>query len=84
MVNIGSKNALFGCFGQQIGKTIVMFKISTLEFVLLQKLAQKKKSLNLIPKLLDLSLFGLEFYNTNVIIEISALDFALLQLFMKE
>ena len=37
----GTKNALFECFGQQFWKTIVIFEISILEFVLLQSLMQK-------------------------------------------
>ena len=36
-----TKNALFGCFGQEFWKIIVIFEISTLGFVLLQSLVQK-------------------------------------------
>ena len=42
-----------------IGKTIVI--ISVLDVVLLQSLVQKKKSLNLVPKLPDLDIFVPEF-----------------------
>ena len=52
-----------------------MFKISTLEFVLLQKLVQKQNSLNLGPKMTYLGIFGLEFENNIIIFEISALNF---------
>ena len=41
----GTKNALFGCFGQQFQKTIVIFEISALQFTLLQSLMQKIKAL---------------------------------------
>ena len=37
----GTKNALFGCFGQQFWKAVVIFEISTLQFPLLQSLVQK-------------------------------------------
>ena len=56
----GTKNVLFRCFTQQFWKTIVIFEITALEFALLQSLLQKKKSLNLEPKMPDLRYFGLE------------------------
>ena len=37
--------------GLQFESTIVIFEISVLEFVLLQSLVQKQKSLNLVPKM---------------------------------
>ena len=37
----GTKNALFGCFGQQFWKIIVIFEISSLEFVFLQSVITK-------------------------------------------
>ena len=54
---------------------IVIFEISTLEFVSLQNFAKKQKCLNLGTKLC-LCLFGLEFQKTIVIFEISTLEFA--------
>ena len=42
---LGTKNALFGCFGQQFRKTIAIFATRALEFVLLQSLVQKIKIL---------------------------------------
>ena len=45
ILKFGNKNALFGCFGQQFWKTIVIFEISTLEFSLLESFVQKKKSI---------------------------------------
>ena len=38
----GNENTLFGCFGQQFWKTIVIFEISTLEFALLQSFKKIK------------------------------------------
>ena len=43
ILKFGTKNTLFGCFGQQFWKTIVIFENSTLEFDLLQSFVQKKK-----------------------------------------
>ena len=34
----GTKNALFGCFGQQFWKSITIFEISAIEFALVQKI----------------------------------------------
>ena len=42
-----TKNALFGWFGLQFQKTIVILQVSALEFVFLQSLAQKMKILKL-------------------------------------
>ena len=44
-------NTLLACFAQQLWKTFVTFKISPLEFVLLQSLVQIKKPFNLGPKI---------------------------------
>ena len=44
ITKFGTKNALFGCFGQQFRKTIVIHAISTLEFALVQSLVQKIKT----------------------------------------
>ena len=41
ILKFGTKNALFGCFGQQFCKTIIIYEINSLEFALLQRLAQK-------------------------------------------
>ena len=53
-----------------------MFQISVFEFVLLQSLLQKLKSLNLGPKMPYFGTFGLEFEKKKVVIfEISTLKF---------
>ena len=41
-----------------------MFEISALEFVSLQSLIQKQKSLNIESKMPDIGIFELEFENT--------------------
>ena len=51
----------FGIFWLEFQKTIVVFEISTLEFVYLQNLARKQKCLNLGPKVPYFGIFGLEF-----------------------
>ena len=61
--------------GLQFESTIVIFEISVLEFVLLQSLVQKQKSLNLVPKMPYFDFFGLEFENNIVIFVISTLEF---------
>ena len=48
-------------FGLEFDNIIAMFQISVLEFVLLQSLLQKLKSLNLGPKMPYFGTFGLEF-----------------------
>ena len=75
----GVKNALFGCFGQQFWKTIVIFEISTLEFALLQSFEQRIKILKFGTKMPDFPYFGAGIWNIIVIFEISVLEFALLQ-----
>ena len=47
--------------GINFENNIFIFQISTLEFVLLQSLLQKLRSLNLGPKMPDYSNVGLEF-----------------------
>ena len=44
IVKFGTKNELFGCFGLQFQKTIVIFEITALQFALLQGLVQKHKN----------------------------------------
>ena len=56
-------------------KTIVRFKISTLEFVSLQFFAKKQKRSILRPKMPYLDVFRLEFENNIVTLEICALEF---------
>ena len=62
-------------FGQEFLKTIVIFEISTLEFVKLQNFEKKQKCLNLGPKMTYLSIFVVEFENNIVMFEISTLEF---------
>ena len=64
-----------GIFEPEFEKNIVMFKISILEFVLKQSLVQKKKSLNLGPKMPYLGIFGLEFEKNTVLFETSTFEF---------
>ena len=72
----GTKNVLFGCFGQQFRNAIVIFAIRALEFALLQSLVQKIKALNLGPKMPYLGIFGLGFGNDIAMFEINTLGFA--------
>ena len=71
---MGQKISDFGDFELEIENAVVIIETSTLEFVLLQSLVQKQKSLNLGPKMPYSGIFGLEFENI-VILEISALKF---------
>ena len=64
-----------GISGLEFEKNIVKFGISILEFVLLQSLVQKQKSLNLRSKMSDLGIFGLKVENNVVKFEISTLEF---------
>ena len=64
-----------GIFGLEFESNIVIFEISTLEFVYLQNFGRKQKCLNLEPKMPYLRIFGLEFENNIVIFEISTLEF---------
>ena len=84
ILKFGTKNALFGCFAQQVLKTVFTFEIRRLEFVLLQNLVQKQKFLNVGQKMPDLGIFGLECETNNVIFEITALEFVKLQYFVQE
>ena len=61
----------FGIFGLVFYKLFVMFSISTLEFIYLQKFPEKHKYLNLGSKMPYLGIFGLEFEKNIVIFEIS-------------
>ena len=71
--NFGIKNVLFGCFGEQLWKSVVIFVISALLFVLKRSLVQKKKSLNFGLKVPNLRTFVLGFENALIIFEISTL-----------
>ena len=61
-------------FGANFEKTIVIFEINTLKFVLLQSFVQKLKYLNLGHKCL-MRMFGLGFEKGIVIREINTLNF---------
>ena len=62
MPKFGTKNAIIGYFWARILKlTIVIFEVSTIEFVYLQNLTDKQKCQNLGPKMPYLGVFGLEF-----------------------
>ena len=74
---LGTKNALFGCFGQQFRKTIAIFATRALEFVLLQSLVQKIKILKFGTKIPDLRIRRLKFENIIVIFKASILKFVL-------
>ena len=50
-----------GIFGLEFQKTIVVFEVSSLEFVSLLNLVEKWKFLNLGPKMPYLGIFGLQF-----------------------
>ena len=63
-------------FRREFKKTIVIFEISTLEFVLLQNFEKKQKCLNLGPKIPYLVIFWMKSENNIVILEISTLEFA--------
>ena len=70
------KIARFSYFGAGIWKYCCHIWNQVSQFVLLQSLVQKYKSLNLGPKMPDLGIFGLEFENDIAIFEISMLEFA--------
>ena len=62
MPKFGNKNAIIANFWARILKlTIVIFEVSTLEFVYLQNFTDKQKCQNLVPKMPYLGIFGLEF-----------------------
>ena len=50
-----------GIFGLEFENNIVIFEISTLQFVYLQNFTKKQKCLNLGRKMPYLGIFGLEF-----------------------
>ena len=62
-------------FGLELQNNIVVYEISTLEFVLLQSFVQKQKSLNVGPKMFYLRIFVLEFENSFVIFKIGNVEF---------
>ena len=62
-------------FGLEFENNIVIFEISTLEFVLTAKLRKKTKMLKFGTKIPYLGNFGLEFENNIVIFETSTLEF---------
>ena len=51
-----------GIFGLELQNTNVIYEISALEFVYLQTLVQKRKFINLGPKMPYLGICGLEFH----------------------
>ena len=64
---MGPKKPYLGVLGSNLKKTIAIFEISAIEFVLLKSLALKQKSLNFGPKFPDFCIFGLEFQNTIIL-----------------
>ena len=72
---MGLKTPDLYILGLEFENNIVIFQISTFEFVLLQNFAEKHKCLNLGPNILDLGVLGLEFENNIVIFQISTLEF---------
>ena len=64
-----------GIFGLEFENKIVIFEISTLEFVQLQNIVEKQQCLNLGPKMLDFCIFGKEFENNILIFEINTVEF---------
>ena len=71
-------------FGLEFQKTIVIFRISTLEFVYLQNFTKKAKMPKFGTKNALFGYFGLRFLNIIVIFEISTLEFVQLQDFYKK
>ena len=57
---MGPKIPKLSVVGLEFENIIVMFQISVLEFVLLESVVQKLKSLNLGPKMPYFGIFGLE------------------------
>ena len=87
MPKIGTKSDLFGYFGLEFWKTIVIFKISTFELVQLKNFVKKQKCQILGPKITYLDIFdqicllwvflGKNFKKTVVIFVISTVKFCL-------
>ena len=72
---MGQKLPYLGIFGLEFEKHIVIFEISTFEFIYMQSFMLNKKKLNLGPKLPFVGIFALEFEKTIVIFENSTLKF---------
>ena len=65
-----------GILGLEVETYIVIFEISSLEFVLFQNFVKKRrKYLNLGPRIRYLSIFLLEFENDIVILEMGTVKF---------
>ena len=65
-----------GILGLEVETYIVIFEISSLEFVLFQNFVKKRrKYLNLGPRIPYLSIFLLEFENDIVILEMGTVKF---------
>ena len=65
-----------GILGLEVETYIVVFEISSLEFVLFQNFVKKRrKYLNLGPRIPYLSIFLLEFENDIVILEMGTVKF---------
>ena len=80
---MGPKTPDINVFEPEFQNTFVMFDISTLKFLELQKFTNKQKCLKLGPKTPVISVFGPEFQNTIVIFESSTLKFVFFQNFVK-
>ena len=65
----------FSTFGLEFEKDIVIFEISTLEFVQEQNFVKKQKHLNLESKMPYLGISGLEFQKIVVIFQINSPQF---------
>ena len=61
--------------GLEFENNIVIFEISTLEFVQLPNIMEKQQCLNLEPNMPDFCIFGQEFENNIPIFEINTLGF---------
>ena len=59
-LNLGPKRLELCIFGLEFENNIVIFEISTLEFVKFQNMAKKQKCLNLEPEMSYLGIFRLE------------------------
>ena len=66
-------------FGSKYWKTIAIFLIKALQFILLQCFVQKLEFLNLEPTMPYLGVFGSNFEKTIVIFDVRAFEFALFQ-----